>query len=118
MSGTFLKFEQASDLARAIAADFGLALTIKPADRDWIPTAIASLEADGGVTLCIPSRVQLDSVAFEMSLYLPWNLPEKYKLWQRTASGRRRSTNAIRRQCRQRARELAIELGLARGRQS
>ncbi len=113
VSARLLTFSEASDLAHTIAADFGIALTITPADRDYMPTSIAH-QRDGGIELFVPSRVQLASIPFEMSLYLPWNLPEKYKHWQRTASGRRRSDNAIRQQCQRRARELAIELGLAR----
>ncbi|MDA8348143.1 MAG: hypothetical protein M0038_04950 [Pseudomonadota bacterium] len=117
MSARLLTFSEASALAHAIAKDFGLTLTIKPADRDWIPTAIASLEADGGVTLHIPSRVRLDSIIFEATVYVE-SLPPKYQHWRRTANGRLRSEITIRRQCQKRARELAIGLGLARGRQS
>jgi hypothetical protein len=106
MSAIMLTFAEASKLARAIAEDFGVALTITPAGRDYIPTSIAH-QRDGGIELFIPSRVRLDSVVFEMSLYLPWKLPEKYQHWQRTANGRRRPDSAIRKQCRNRALELA-----------
>ena len=114
MNARLLTFSEASDLARAIAKDFGLALSIKPAERDWIPTAIARLHTDARVTLHIPLRVRLDSIIFEATLYVE-SLPPKYRHWQRTASGRPRSEITIRHRCQKRARELAIELGLARG---
>ena len=116
MSARLLTFSEASALAHAIAKDFGLTLTIKPADRDWIPTAIAG-HRDGYVELFIPSRVRLDSIIFEATLYVE-SLPPKYRHWQRTASGRPRSEITIRHQCQKRARELAVGLRLARGRQS
>ena len=104
---------QASDLARAVAREFNINMTIAEADRDWIPTAIAG-RRDGCVELFIPSRVRLDSLIFEATLYVE-SLPPKYRHWQRTASGRPRSEITIRRQCQKRARELARGLGLAKG---
>lgn len=94
---------QASDLARAIAREFNINMTIAEADRDWIPTAIAASHTDGSVTLHIPSRVRLDSLIFEATLYVG-PLPPKYRHWQRTANGRPRSEIMIRRQCQKRAR--------------
>jgi hypothetical protein len=107
MSGKLLTFDQASALARTIAKDFKVKLVVKAADRDWIPTAIACYR-DGCIELFIPSRVRLDSLAFEMSLCLQ-PLPAKYQHWRRTANGRLRPDSALRNQCRKRALELARE---------
>lgn len=112
-SSTLLTFEQASEIAQLIAAEFETPITIQRAGRDWIPTAIANCGA-GGIELFIPSRVRLDSLAFEATLYVP-TLPPKYQHWRRTASGYRRQELTILNQCRKRALQIARAFLASRG---